>query len=216
MPISIAILVSGRGSNLKAILEAIAQGKLAASVPIVISNNPDAPALDVARQYGVHAVSIASRGISREQHEKSVLSALSGLTIDYLVLAGYMRLLTSGFLREFRHADGYFRVINIHPSLLPAFPGAKGYEDAFNFGVRVSGVTVHLVDEQVDHGPILAQEAFPRLEDDTVDTFKARGLSVEHRLYPAVLQDIAERGLRLLGTPGQPAAVEAAARRSGK
>ncbi|HEY9791086.1 MAG TPA: formyltransferase family protein, partial [Candidatus Obscuribacterales bacterium] len=113
-------------------------------------------------------------------------------------LAGYMRVLTPAFLQQFRHADGYFNVINIHPSLLPAFPGAHGYEDAFNYGVKISGVTIHLVDEHVDHGPILAQAAFERYDDDTLETFKARGLELEHKLYPAVLQEIARNGIKLL------------------
>ena len=212
MPISIAILVSGRGSNMKAILEAIEQGRLDASVSMVISNNPQALALDIAREHGVKTVCVPSKGVTREQHEQAVMAQLESVQVDFLVLAGYMRVLTAGFLRNFRHPDGYFRVINIHPSLLPAFPGANGYEDAFNYGVRVSGVTVHLVDEQVDHGPILAQEAFSRLDGDTLDTFKARGLAVEHRLYPAVLQNIAQHGLRLLNRD-EPQTVESASGR---
>lgn len=198
MPLSIAVFVSGTGSNLQAILEAIRQNKLDAEVPIVISNKPDVKALQVAAQYGVDAVAIASRGLTREQHEDLLLSELAKYKIDYVVLAGYMRVLTGRFLNHFRHPDGYFKVINIHPALLPAFPGMRGYEDAFEYGVRLSGITIHLLDEQVDHGPILAQESFNRLDDDTLETFKARGLEVEHRLYPAVLQQISRQGLQLL------------------
>lgn len=200
MRISIAILVSGRGSNMKAILEAIQRGELDAEVAVVVSNNPEAAALDVAREFGVEAVAIPSKGKTRELHEQEVLQCLSKHRIDYVVLAGYMRVLTPAFLHAFKAGD-HFRVINIHPSLLPAFPGANAYEDAFNYGVKVSGITVHLVDEQVDHGPILAQEVFRREPHDTVESFKARGLRIEHQLYPAVLQRIADKGLELIEKP---------------
>lgn len=198
MPISIAILVSGRGSNMKAILSAIREGELDATVPVVISNSAEAPALDIARSFNVPAVSIPNSGLTRQQHEQCVLGELSKHKIDFVVLAGYMRVLTPHFLKEFRHPDGYYRVINIHPSLLPAFPGAHAYEDAFAYGVRLSGITVHLVDEAVDHGPILAQATFPRLPEDTIESFRARGLQIEHELYPAVLNEIAQSGIKIL------------------
>lgn len=198
MSIRLAILVSGRGSNMESILRAIKDGELDAKVEIVVSNNPEALALVTARKYGVHAIAVDNKGLSREEHEKRVLSELANYEIDLLVLAGYMRILTSSFLQEFKHKDDYFKVINIHPSLLPAFPGANAYEDAFKYGVLVSGITVHLADEKVDHGPILAQETFSRLENDTLESFKARGLAVEHKLYPRVLQSIAKNGIRLL------------------
>lgn len=198
MSITIAILVSGRGSNMKAILEAAQRGELSARVAVVVSNNPEAPALEIARDYGVKAVAIPHRGLSRQEHERLLVAELKRHQVDYVVMAGYMRVLTPDFLQEFRHPDGYFKVINIHPSLLPAFPGAHAYEDAFAYGVRVSGITVHLVDEQVDHGPILAQEAFERFPEDTLETFKQRGLQIEHRLYPAVLEQIARCGVPVL------------------
>lgn len=209
MSICLAVLVSGRGSNMKAILEARAQGRLDASISVVLSNNPDAPALEIARQYGVPAVAVSHKGLTREQHEKKVLEELGKYKIDFVVLAGYMRILTSQFLNAFRHPSGYFRVINIHPSILPAFPGASGYEDAFAYGVRISGVTVHLVDEQVDHGPILAQACFVREDDDTLESFRARGLELEHRLYPSVLQSIALQGINLLPQALKPAVITA-------
>jgi formyltetrahydrofolate-dependent phosphoribosylglycinamide formyltransferase len=196
MPISIAILVSGRGSNMQSILEAIKDGRLEASTSVVVSNNADAPALSIARDYGVKAVAVPHRGLSREQHEDALLAELRKYSFEYVVLAGYMRVLTPRFLKEFRHPDGYFKVINIHPSLLPEFPGAHGYEEAFEQNVPMSGITIHLVDEQVDHGPILAQETFPRLPDDTLETFKARGLALEHQLYPRVLQSLSQHGVR--------------------
>lgn len=202
MPIKIAILVSGRGSNLEAILQAIRDGKLEAQVEAVISNNPEALALQIARKFGVHAVAVDHRGIKRAEHEKRVLQELSFNPVDYIVLAGYMRILSPEFLRHFKDSAGYFRVVNIHPSILPAFPGADAYADAFESGVAESGVTIHLVDEQVDHGPILAQERFPRLQDDTLESFKARGLSIEHRLYPTVLQRIAKEGIVLSSPEG--------------
>ncbi len=209
MSINIAILVSGRGSNLEAILRAIKDDKLEAKAHVVISNNPEALALHIARKYGVHAVAIASKGLSREDHERLVLEELAQYKIDFVVLAGYMRVLSPGFLQHYRDPRGFFRVINIHPSLLPAFPGVSGYDDAFHASVPHSGVTIHLVDEQVDHGPILAQETFPRLDDDTPDTFKARGLAVEHRLYPAVLQKVASDGIGILaGSTMQPEPIQ--------
>lgn len=202
MPISVAILVSGRGSNMKAILEAVKSGELDAEVSVVLSNTADAPALETARSYGVKSVAIPSKGKNREQHEQEVLDCLSAHKVDFVVLAGYMRVLTPHFLRPFKHPNGYYRVINIHPSMLPAYPGANAYDDAFNANVPVSGITIHLVDEQVDHGPILAQEAFSRMENDTLETFKQRGLAIEHRLYPRVLQQIAAHGIdALLGNP---------------
>lgn len=198
MPIRLAILVSGRGSNMSAILKAIEEGRLNAAVSLVFSNNPQAPALETARAHGVPVESVASAGRKRAEHEALTLATLSRHQIDYVVLAGYMRVLTGDFLRHFACDQGYYRIINIHPSLLPAFPGANAYEDAFNYGVRLSGITVHLVDEKVDHGPILSQQSFPRLESDTFETFRQRGLSVEHELYPKVLQSIAEEGVKLL------------------
>lgn len=199
MSLNIAILVSGRGSNMTAILDAIEAGKLDAKVALVFSNNADAPALITAQKRGIPTACLSHRGIPREHHEQQVLHILSQHKIDYLVLAGYMRVLSPSFLRAFKNdSQGYYRVINIHPSLLPSFPGTHAYEDAYNYGVRLSGITVHLVDEKVDHGPILAQETFPRLEDDDIESFKARGLALEHRLLPQVLDDIAKNGIKLL------------------
>jgi formyltetrahydrofolate-dependent phosphoribosylglycinamide formyltransferase len=197
VPISIAILISGRGSNMKAILEAVSRGELDARVSVVLSNNPAAPGLEVAKEHGIPTECVPSKGLSREAHELLVLEALSRYAVDYVVLAGYMRVLSPLFLGAFRGPEGYFYVINIHPSLLPDFPGACAYDDAFNAGVTKSGITVHLVDEQVDHGPILAQVEFERRPDDTIETFKARGLALEHELFPRVLQQIATQGIKL-------------------
>jgi formyltetrahydrofolate-dependent phosphoribosylglycinamide formyltransferase len=183
---------------MEAILKAIKDGQLDAKVQVVISNRSDALALAIARNYGVHAVAIDNKGFTRAEHEKRVLQELEFYDVDFLVLAGYMRVLSPEFLNRFKGKHGYCRVINIHPSLLPDFPGTAGYEDAFAAGVPESGITVHLVDEHIDHGPILAQARFPRLPDDSVETFRARGLALEHLLYPKVLQQIAERGIETL------------------
>ncbi len=192
MPLKLAFMVSGRGSNLEAILAAIRRGRLSAISTIVISNNAQAKALDIAREYHVPAVAIPNTGLTRKEHERLVQAELAKHDLDFLVLAGYMRILSPAFLQRFKDVRGFYRVINIHPSLLPAFPGSSAYEDAFKAGVTRSGVTIHFVDEEVDHGLVLAQEPFERLETDTLESFKARGLAVEHRLYPAVLQMLAE------------------------
>jgi phosphoribosylglycinamide formyltransferase-1 len=191
-------MCSGRGTNLRAILQAISLNELDASACIVITNDPFAKALSVAKEFGVRAVCIPSAGSSRGDHEEKILQVLETEKLDFLVLAGYMRILSEDFLSHFRDARGFYKVVNIHPSLLPAFPGKNAYEDAFNYGVKVSGITIHLVDEKVDHGFILAQEAFPRLEDDTLATFKARGLAIEHKLFPQVLETLARGELSFL------------------
>lgn len=192
MSIKLAVLVSGRGSNLEAILKAIDDRSLDASVALVLSNKPGVGALDIAKRHNVPCAVVENQGQSRQEHEEAVQAELSKHTFDYIVLAGYMRVLSPAFLKHYRDANGFFRVINIHPSMLPAFPGKNAYEDAFTSGATESGITVHLVDEEVDHGPILAQRAFPRRDDDTLETFKARGLAVEHELFPQVLQKIAK------------------------
>ncbi len=195
MSIKLAVLVSGRGSNLEAILKAIGDRSLDASVAVVLSNKPGVGALDIAKRHGVPGAVVENQGMPRLKHEEAVQAELSKYSFDYIVLAGYMRVLSPAFLKHYRDENGFFRVINIHPSMLPAFPGKNAYEDAFASGATESGITVHLVDEEVDHGPILAQRAFPRRADDTLETFKARGLALEHELFPQVLQKIATNGL---------------------
>jgi phosphoribosylglycinamide formyltransferase 1 len=153
MPLKIAILASGRGSNAQTIINAIDDGTLSAEIQCLICNNPGAPVLDMAREAGIPTHIVPHAGLSREDHEARVLEALDQYEIDYLVLAGYMRLMTPKFLRNFK-LEGHYRIINIHPSLLPAFPGTNAYEDAFHYGVKVSGITVHFVNEQMDNGPI--------------------------------------------------------------
>ncbi len=198
MSIKLAILVSGRGSNMTAIIDAIEAGKLDAKVAVVFSNNPEAQGLDTAKSRGIPTASLSHRGMKRQEHEQRVLELLANYEFDYVVLAGYMRVLSETFLQAMKDERGFFKVINIHPSLLPAFPGAHAYEEAFDYGVRVSGITVHLVDEKVDHGPILAQESFPRYESDDIETFKSRGLALEHKLFPQVLQEISKNGINFI------------------
>jgi phosphoribosylglycinamide formyltransferase-1 len=195
MSINIAVLASGRGSNLEAILDAIAAGKLDAKVQLVLVNVPGAGAIDIANRHGVQTAVVPNAGLSRKEHEEKVVAELKKHDLDFVVLAGYMRVLSSAFLANFKDSRGFFKVINIHPSLLPAFPGIRGYEEAFEYGVKIAGVTVHLVDEKVDHGPILAQATFSREADDTIESFKARGLKIEHELFPQVLQNIAKDGV---------------------
>ena len=196
----LAVLVSGRGSNFEAVQKAIAAGNLDAEIVCLLSNNEGVKALELAEHYGVPSLVVPSRGLDRDEHEQRVLAALAPYAPDFLLLAGYMRILTSRLLEAFRSstADGdYFRVINIHPSLLPAFPGKNSYLDAWEAQVPVSGVTVHLVDELVDHGPIIAQRSFARQADDDLESFGGRGLAIEHALLPQALSAIAEHGICL-------------------
>jgi phosphoribosylglycinamide formyltransferase-1 len=186
------VLVSGNGTNLQAILDAIGQGRLDAAVRVVISNQPAANALNRARAAGVPALSIPHREFSsREAFDAAVVAALRAEGVEWVVLAGFMRLLTPGFLQAFPD-----RVLNIHPSLLPAFPGTHAIKDALDYGVRVTGCTVHLVDDGVDTGPILAQRAVPVLEADDESSLAERLHRAEHELYLEVLADLAAGRLR--------------------
>lgn len=199
--LKLAVLVSGRGSNFKAIAKAIKAGELQAEIVCLLSNKATAGALEIAREYNIPALVVPSAKLSGKEHDEKVLEALAPFKPDYLVLAGYMRILTSTLLQAYKAPAGYFKVINIHPSLLPAFPGKDGYGDAFAAEVAESGITVHLVDEEVDHGPIVAQQCFPRLPADTLQSFRERGLAIEHKLFPLALQLIATRGIDLAALP---------------
>jgi phosphoribosylglycinamide formyltransferase-1 len=174
----IGILLSGRGSNFAAIARNIADGRLDAEIAVVISNKPDAAGLETARQLGLNAVSLPSKGLDREAYDQLVAAELRANQIELVCLAGYMRLLSAAFVREFP-----LRILNIHPSLLPAFPGLDAQHQAFDYGARFSGCTVHFVDEKLDHGPILLQEAVRVETDDTAEALAARILAAEHRLY---------------------------------
>jgi phosphoribosylglycinamide formyltransferase-1 len=174
----LGILLSGRGSNFEAIAESIKAGRLQAEIAIVISNRADAPGLESAKRRGLNAVLIPSRGRVREEHDAEVVAALRQAQVDLICLAGYMRLLSPDFIRAFSN-----RIINIHPSLLPAFPGIDAQKQALEYGVKVTGCTVHFVDEHLDHGPIILQKTVPVLDGDDVYTLSARILEQEHTAY---------------------------------
>ncbi len=174
----LAILLSGRGSNFVAIHEAILRHDLKASICCVISNVPEAAGLARARDFGLNAICIPSRGLDRIEYDQKLISALLPLDPAIVCLAGFMRILSSEFLRSFPG-----RVMNIHPALLPSFPGLHAQRQALQHGVKVTGCTVHLVDEGVDTGPILMQRAVEVLEDDSEETLSARILEQEHQIY---------------------------------
>jgi phosphoribosylglycinamide formyltransferase-1 len=190
----LGVLISGRGSNLEAIANAIARRKLDAEIAIIISNRAAAPGLDIARQRGIPLRVIESRGMEREAYDKMVIDELRTHEADLVCLAGFMRLLSSSFVEAFPQ-----RVVNIHPSLLPAFPGLDAQRQALEHGVRITGCTVHLVDEFLDSGPILLQSAVPVLDDDTVESLSLRILAQEHVIYPKAIQYIVERRVTLDG-----------------
>jgi phosphoribosylglycinamide formyltransferase-1 len=174
----LGILLSGRGSNFEAIAESIQAGRLKAEIAIVISNRADAPGLESARRRGLNAVLIPSKGRVREEHDAEVVAALQQAQVDLICLAGYMRLLSPDFIRAFSN-----RIVNIHPSLLPAFPGMDAQKQALEYGVKVTGCTVHFVDEHLDHGAIILQKTVPVLDGDDVHSLSARILEQEHIAY---------------------------------
>jgi phosphoribosylglycinamide formyltransferase-1 len=184
----LGILLSGRGSNFEAIARNIREGKLRAEIAVVISNVPSAPGLAKARELGLPAVCIPSKGVPREEHDRRVIDELKRHHVDLVCLAGYMRLLSPAFVDTFRG-----RILNIHPSLLPAFPGLDAQKQALDYGVKITGCTVHLVDEGLDSGPILLQAAVPVEPGDTEETLSARILREEHRLYPAAIQMVLDQ-----------------------
>ena len=179
----LGILLSGRGSNFQAIHRAIQSGALKAEIACVISNVPDAGGVTYAREHQLPVHALASKGIARADFDAQVLEILKAAQVDLICLAGYMRLLSKGFIAAYAG-----RILNIHPSLLPSFPGLHAQKQALEHGVKITGCTVHLVDEGLDTGPILAQAAVPVLEGDTEETLSARILAEEHRLYPATIQ----------------------------
>lgn len=190
----LAILLSGRGSNFQAIHEAIATGALDAQIVLVISNRPDAPGIERARAYGYDASVVDHKAFSnRAAHEAEVLRLLAVAQPDFIVLAGYMRLLSAAFVERWRD-----RILNIHPSLLPAFPGVDAQAQAIAYGVKVSGCTVHFVDEHLDAGPIIVQRTVEVGENDDASTLAARILEQEHAAYVEALGKLS-RGYRIDG-----------------
>ena len=179
----LGILLSGRGSNFEAIAEAINSGRLPAEIAVVISNRADAVGLESARRRGLNAVLIPSKGRAREDHDAEVIAALKQARVDLVCLAGYMRLLSPAFVQAFPN-----RILNIHPSLLPAFPGLDAQKQALEAGAQVTGCTVHFVDEHLDHGPIILQKSVPVLEGDDLHSLSSRILEQEHLAYPEAIR----------------------------
>ena len=191
---TVGVLISGRGTNLQALIDAAAEGRLGGRIAVVVSNVAGAPGLERARGAGIPAFFRDHRGRGREEHDRDVAALLREHEVDLVCLAGYMRLLSAPFIREFAG-----RVLNVHPSLLPAFPGLEAQRQALEHGVKVSGATVHLVDERLDSGPIVLQEAVPVLPGDRVEDLAARILEAEHRIYPRAVRAMLEGRCRVEG-----------------
>jgi phosphoribosylglycinamide formyltransferase-1 len=190
----LGILLSGRGSNFEAIADSIKAGKLQAEIAIVISNRADAPGLESAKRRGLKAVLIPSKGRVREEHDADVIMALRHMQVDVICLAGYMRLLSPEFIRAFPN-----RILNIHPSLSPAFPGMDAQKQALEYGVKVTGCTVHFVDEHLDHGAIILQRTVPVLDRDDVHSLSARILEQEHAAYSEAIELILSGEVEVIG-----------------
>jgi phosphoribosylglycinamide formyltransferase-1 len=190
----LGILLSGRGSNFDAIARNVQAGKIPAEIAVVISNKADALGLARAKEMGLNARFIPSKGREREDFEREVVGVLHEFEVDLVCLAGFMRVLTPYFIREFRG-----RILNIHPALLPCFPGVEAQKQALDYGVKYTGCTVHIVDEGVDTGPIVCQAVVPILDDDTVETLAARILKEEHRIYSEAVCLLIEDKVRIEG-----------------
>ena len=191
----IGVLLSGRGSNFEALAESCATGRIPnAEIALVLSNREGAPGIDRARQRSIPAKVLPSRGLEREVYDRQVVAALHEARVDLVCLAGYMRLLSPHFVAEFSG-----RILNIHPSLLPAFPGLEAQRQALEHGVKWTGCTVHFVDENLDAGPIIVQAPVPVHDDDTVDSLSARILAEEHRIYSQAVRIVLEGRYRIEG-----------------
>ena len=190
----LGILLSGRGSNFEALADNVAAGRLAAEIAAVISNREEARGLETARQRGLPALCIPSKNVSRDEYDRKVVLELEARNVELVCLAGFMRLLGPEFCRAFP-----MRILNIHPSLLPAFPGLNAQKQAIEHGVKISGCTVHFVDEQLDAGPIILQAAVPVLDDDTEDSLAARILVEEHRIYSEAIRMVLSERWRVDG-----------------
>jgi phosphoribosylglycinamide formyltransferase 1 len=191
----IGVLLSGRGSNFEALADSVAAGRIPnAEIAIVVSNRENAPGIEKARARGIAAQVIPSRGLEREAYDKLVIAALEEKKVDLVCLAGYMRLLSPAFVAAFRG-----RILNIHPSLLPAFPGLESQRQAIEHGAKFSGCTVHFVDENLDAGPIILQAAVPIRDDDTPETLSERVLKEEHRIYTEAVRIVLEGRYRMEG-----------------
>jgi phosphoribosylglycinamide formyltransferase-1 len=194
----LGILLSGRGSNFEAIADSVRAERLPAEIVIVISNRAEAPGLESARRRGLNAVLVSSKGRTREDHDREVIAALQAAKADLVCLAGYMRLLSPEFIRAFPD-----RILNIHPSLLPAFPGLNAQKQALEYGVKVSGCTVHFVDEHLDQGPIILQKAVPVREGDDESSLSARILEQEHIAYTEALRLLVAGDVEIIDIEGR-------------
>jgi phosphoribosylglycinamide formyltransferase-1 len=197
MPLNrrLAVLISGRGSNLQAIVDAIADRRLDATIAVVISNREDAAGLQRAREAGIEALHLSPRGYAdRDAYDRAIVDVLRSHGVALVCLAGFMRLVGPPLLEAYRD-----RMLNVHPSLLPAFAGIDAQTQALEYGVRVAGATVHLVTSQLDGGPIVLQSAVPVLDDDTVETLSARILIEEHRIYPEAIRLVLGGGWSIVG-----------------
>lgn len=190
----LGILCSGRGSNMQSIMAAIESGQIKAEIGIVLTDKPEARALQVASEAGIKSVCINRKACSTQQEfEEKLVAELKAANVTLVVLAGFMRILSPYFVEAYRH-----RILNIHPSLLPSFGGAHAHRDVLAYGTKVSGCTIHFVDEGMDHGPIILQDTVPVLDDDTEDTLAARVLTKEHILYPKAIELFVDGRLELI------------------
>lgn len=190
----LAILCSGRGSNMQSIMAAIESGQIKAEIGIVLTDKPEARALQVASEAGIKSVCVNRKACSTQQEfEEKLVAELKAANVTLVVLAGFMRILSPYFVEAYRH-----RILNIHPSLLPSFGGAHAHRDVLAYGTKVSGCTIHFVDEGMDHGPIILQDTVPVLDDDTEDTLAARVLTKEHILYPKAIELFVDGRLELI------------------
>ena len=196
----IGILLSGRGTNFEAIAESVAAGRVPqGEIAIVISNRPEARGLEIAKQRGLHAVCIPSQGKTREQHDAEVAAALKAKQVELICLAGYMRLLSPWFVQQFPQ-----RILNIHPALLPAFPGLDAQRQALDYGAKISGCTVHFVDEHLDQGPIVIQKSVPVLDSDDEHSLSRRILEQEHIAYTEAINLVLSGKFEMAGRRVRP------------
>ncbi len=194
MTTGIGIISSGRGENLRYIIEATRSGYLPAEVRIVVADQRDAGALRIAGEYGVEALFVDPAGLSRQDYDKVLLEHLARKGVDLVVLTGFMRILSKPFVEHYRH-----RILNIHPALLPSFRGMNAFQQALDYGVKWTGTTIHLVDEDVDHGPIICQEPVPVKDDDTYQSLKARVQKAEYEAYPKAIKMFIEGRPKVVG-----------------
>ncbi len=193
--VNIAVFASGRGTNFAAIVRAVKRGKILANISLLVCDNPKARVIGKAKRAGVEVFLIRRQDFaSRRNFEERIIQRLEEAKIDLIVLAGFMRILSPEFVQRFK-----FKILNIHPALLPSFKGTEGIKDAFDYGVKVTGVTVHFVDEEMDHGPIVLQEPVRIKEDDTLESLEARIHKIEHKLYPQAIRLFIEKRLKFEG-----------------